>query len=333
MDILTTSPADGTVSLPLETIVSITFDEEVDSDSILNGAFVVTSSASKLVLEGPALEDFTPGAPHNFLSSDVYTGFVEGTISTSDNLTFTFTPTSPLTPNTSFKVLVGTKALTRTIGDVTEGAGNTGTGSIVLTGPYTGDADSITITITTAGALGTARFTYRRASTGIASSPITTDRLIELEDGLFIGFRTGAYEVNDVFDFDVFEGLPLAGIYSFSFSTGASSYIEVPEEIPSVQIEKREIDGFIRIDNIPSVNSGTLALVSITPSQGASNVPLGFSTITLTFNKDLDPASLDDAFIEVLMESLPLDETQQSSLPLNIIPTVSGKNLILRFQG
>ena len=332
MDIQTTSPVADADSLPLETEITITFDVEIDPDSIKNGAFVVSSSASKLVLEGPALEDFTPSGPHNFLSSDVYSGLVEGEITTEDNITFTFTPSSPLTPNASFRVLLGTKILSKTIGAVVEGA-NTGTGSISLLGPYTGDADTITITVTTAGVLGAARFTYERASSGIPSSAITTDRLVEIEDGLFIIFKPGTYEADDSFEFEVFEGTPLSDIYSFSFSTGAASYVEVSEDLPSVQIERRTIDGLIRIDNIPSVNNGTLALVSITPAQGASNVPLGFSTITLTFNKELDESSITDAFIEVLMETLPLDETQQSSVPLHVVPTVSGKNLILRFQG
>jgi hypothetical protein len=81
------------------------------------------------------------------------------------------------------------------------------------------------------------------------------------------------------------------------------------------------------------VDSGTLALVSIVPSDRASNVPLGFETITLTFNKDIDPDSVSDAFIEVLMENLPLDETEQMSVPMFVSATVSGKKLILRFQG
>jgi hypothetical protein len=332
MIITATEPAHDSEGIPLESTVSVTFDEEVDYDSIASGAFVVISSASKLIVEGPALEDMTPQGPHNFLDSPVYDGFVAGRITTEDNLTFTFTPDSPLSPNTTFRILLGTKVLTTTVGEIIPGA-NTGTGDFSLTGPYKGDADGFTITIVDAGVLGTARFTYKRDSSGLPSSPITTGRSIELEDGLIISFKPGVYEEDDTFTFEVFEGTPLASIYTFSFSTGAASYVEVPEELPSIQIEKREVDGLLRIDNIPSVNSGTLALVSVVPSDRASNVPLGFSTITLTFNKPLDPDSISEAFIQVLMESLPLDETEQTSIPLNVAATVSGKQLILRFQG
>ena len=334
MEISATSPEHNDEGLPLATTISVTFDEEVDPDSIIDsGAFIITASTSKLVVEGPGLENLTPTPPHDYLSSDVFTGIVEGTISTEDNLTFLFTPKLALLPNATYKAILGTKILSKTIGEIVPGGGNTSTGSFTLKGPYIGDADVFTITVRSTGALGVAQFSYRKDSTGIESSVMVTDRLIELEDGLFICFRPGNFVLNDTFTFNVLEGTALEALYSFSFYTGASSYIEVSDQIPSFRIDQREIEGFKRIDNIPSSDSGSLALVSIVPSQNASNVPLGFETITLTFNKDLDPDSVSDTFVELLMENLPLDETEQMSVPLNITKTVSGKKLILRFQG
>lgn len=332
MEIESVSPANNATGLPLQTVVSVTFDEEVDLDSIVNGAFVVTSSAKQLVVEGPGSEDFRFPVEKDLLASNTYTGFVDGTITTDDNLTFLFTPSKDLLPNTTLKVYIGTKTVTKTVGPINSSSAE-GTGSIELLGPYTGDDDSFELEITTPGVLGTARFTYRRASSGITSSPLTTDRLVELEDGLFVIFKAGEYLEGDIFSFDVFEGTPLSDIYTWTFSTGAASYVEVSDQIPSVHIERREVQGIVRIDSSSASDVGQLSLLSVTPADEASNVPLGFNSIILTFNKDLDPDSLSDALIEVLMESLPLDETITASNKLRVIPIVSGNKLTLRFQG
>lgn len=333
MEISATSPEHEDEGRPLNTVISVTFDEEVDPDSIKTGAFIVTTSTSKLVVQGPSFENLTPEPPHDYLASDVFTGILEGKITTEDNLTFVFTPNSPLFPNATYKAILGTKILSKTIGEIVPGEGNTSTGDIALKGPYTGEEDTFVITIRSSGLLGVSTFSYHKTSGGIESSVLVTDRMVELEDGVFVIFKAGNFVLNDTFSFEVFEGTPLEEIYSFSFYTGAPSYVEVNDEIPSFKIAQREVDGFRRIDNVPSVDSSTFSLVSIVPSDRASNVALGFETITLTFNKDIDPDSISDAFIEVLMESLPLDETEQMSVPMFVSKTVSGKKLILRFQG
>jgi hypothetical protein len=334
MEILATSPENEDEGRPLNTTVSVTFDEEADPDSVISsGNFIVTTSTSKLVVEGPGMENLTPQPPYNILDSDVFSGIVEGEISSEDNLTFTFTPTSPLNPNATYKVILGTKIKSKTIGELVLGDENTSTGTFTIKGPYTGEDDEFVVTIRSTGALGAATFSYHKTSGGVESSVLVTDRSIELEDGVFLSFRPGTFQLNDTFSFEVFEGTALEEIYSFTFFTGSPSYVEVNSEIPSFKIEQKEIQGFRRIDNVPSVDSESLALVSITPSDRASNVALGFETITLTFNKDIDPDSISDAFIEVLMENLPLDETEQMSVPMLMSATVSGKKLILRFQG
>lgn len=334
MEIVTTTPANNAEGQPLETQISVTFDEEVDQDSIINtGAFIVICSASKLVVEGPGFENLTPDPPHDYLSSNTYTGIVLGDITTEDGLTFHFAPQSPLQPNATYKVICGTKIVTKTIAEVVPADGNTSTGTFATKGPYTGDEDTFVITIRSTGALGVAQFSYHKTSSGIESSVFVTDRSIELEQGIHLSFKSGNFVEGDTFSFDVFEGTPLEDINTFTFATGSSTYIEVNDEIPSFRIAQREVEGFTRIDNTPSVDSGSLALVSIVPSDMSSNVPLGFETITLTFNKDIDPDSVSDAFVEILMENLPLDETEQLSIPLRVTRTVNGKKLILRFQG
>ena len=334
MIITTTTPADAATGQPLETVVSITFDEDVDPDSVIDsGAFVVTGSTSKLVIEGPGLESFSPDDRTNYLASDVFTGVVEGKVATTDNRTFTFTPKSPLQPNSSYKVLIGTRVVSKTIGTPVPDVENAGTGTIALKGPYTGADDSFLVTINSTGPLGTATFSYRKITTGLDSETIPTDRLIELESGIFILFKSGTYVEGDSFSFDVFAPVPLDEINSFTFFTGSETLVKVSEDTTSYQIKIREIEGVKRIDGVASVDSAEFSLLSITPEDGASNLPLGIGGIVLEFNKDIDPDSVTNAFIEVLMENLPLDETEQMSVGLHITPLVSGKTLTLRFTG
>jgi hypothetical protein len=330
-----TTPDNGDVGIPLEQTISVVFDEEVDLDTILTaGNFVVVSSADKLTSRGPGFEDWSP-TDDDLLDSQVFTGFIEGEITTSDSLTFVFTPTVDLEPNKTYRVILGTKLTSRTINAIAPDGGNTSTGSFTTVGPYTGaaDPDTWTIDIASGGLLGTATFTYTRTSTGLTSEAIPTDRSVELEDGVFLNFTAGTFVVADQWVFVSQPGTALAAITEFSFATGSSSHVEVSEDTPSLRIQEREVEGILRIDQVPAVDSSTLALVSIEPDVQDSNVPTSRRTIILTFNKPIDAASLTTATIEVLMESLPLDESQRTSTALRVTPTVSGSTLTLTFTG
>ena len=332
MDIISSSPSNGELSLPLGTQITVTFDEEVDPDSLIDsGAFVVKTTTSKLVIEGPGMETFS-APPYNYLTSDLYSGIVPGTISTSDNLTFTFSPASLLDPNATIEILLGTRIRTKTLGEIVPGGGNAGTGQFLLKGPYIGDDDQFTITVRGSGALGAATFSYRRDSSGVESETIVTDRLIELDDGVFVLFRPGAYVLGDTYTFEVYSSTTLDNIYSFSFSTGSPTYTEVSEDRPSVQLINRTVEGDRHVNEVLSGEEEPLTLLRCTPSLEASNVPIGFNTIVLTFNKPIDPDSISNATIKVIQESLPMDE-DESSYPLLVSVTANDNKLILKFRG
>lgn len=333
MLILDTTPNNAAEGVALEATISVVFDEEIDVDSIIsNGTFVVITSAQKLASQGPGFEDWIP-IGEDLLASPNFMGLVSGTIVTEDNLTFTFTPTTELTPDTVYRVIIGTGVVSRTIGDVEPAVGNTSTGSVVPKGPYTDNInDTFNIEIIEGGALGTATFRYTRQSDGVPSPVTVTDRLVEFEDGVSVRFLAGNYVAGDEWDFDVTVGVPLDAATEFSFTTGGSSHVQVIEETPSVHLSHRVVSGILRIDDAPSVD-GALSLISIDPPDGATNVPLSRRRITLTFNKDLDPDSLTDAVINVIMQSLPMDETAQTSYRIRVTPTVDGPRLILTFSG
>lgn len=333
MIILDTTPNNGAEGVALEQVISVVFDEAIDIDSATAGNIVLASSATKVTSRGPGFEDFIP-LEEDLLNSYVFTGVVSSTITSEDNLTFIITPDSPLEPDKLYRLIISTNLLTRTIGSITASVGNTSTGSFELSGPYTGlIADTFTIEVATAGALGAASFTYTRASDGLTSDPIITDRRVELEDGVFIKFKAGTFVEGDSWTFTTALGESLDSIYEFSFTTGGSTHTQVSESTPSVRIERREVEGMNRVDGAPAVDSGTLALVSILPENQATNIPLSSRRIILEFSKEIDPASLDAATISVIMENLPLDEQEQYSTKLRVSAEVSGKQLILTFNG
>lgn len=333
MVILDTTPDNGAEGIALEQVVSVVFDQEVDLDSATAGNIVLASSASKVTSRGPGFEDFIP-LEGDLLDSYTFTGVVASTIATDDNLTFTLTPDSPLEADKLYRLIVSTDLLTRTISEVVADGGNTSTGSFELSGPYTGPAaDTFTIEIATTGVLGVGTFTYTRASDGLVSDAIITDRRVELEDGVFIEFKAGSFVEADSWTFTTTPGESLDSIYEFSFTTGGSTHVQVSEDTPSIRIERREVEGINRIDGAPAVDSGSLALVSILPQNQSTNIPLSNRTIVLEFSKEIDPASLDAVTIDVIMENLPLDEQEQYSTKLRVNAEVSGKKLILTFNG
>lgn len=334
MLVLDTTPNNEAEGVALAATIDVVFDEAIDPDSVIqNGSFVVVTNAIKVATRGPGFEDLSP-SDEDLLESPQFFGFVKGAVATEDNLTFTFTPTADLLPNSQYRVLLGTKIVSRTIGDVEEADGNTSTGSFVTRGPYTGDIDdTFTVEVLGGGTLGIATFRYTRTSDGLPSDTMTTDRLVELEEGVFLRFLAGTFVLGDIWTFEVVVGVPLDAPVEFSFTTGADSHVQVIEEVPSVFIVKREVEGLIRIDDVPSRDGGSLALLSTDPEHQATNQRLGRRQIILTFNKDIDPDSLDDAIIQVIMQSLPMDEALQVSYPIRVTPSVLDNKLILTFTG
>lgn len=334
MEILSTTPTNDTDGTALETTIQIEFDEEVDPATILeDGGVVVSTSSSKLFVQGPSLEQLYD-SNEDYLSSRSFTGIVEGAFTTADNITFVFTPTHTLEPNKLYTTLVSTDVVTRTIGDITADPGNTSTGIFTLSGPYTDNqADSVTVEVVDGGDLGTATFKYKYNSVGVWSSAAPTDRTVSLLDGVDIHFKTGTFVAGDTWTFDLTEGIPLGSIYKFSFTTGPETYEEVSADTPSYDIQVSEVEGHRRIDGVSTVDSADFAVLEMVPEHRDTNLALSHSTITITFNKDIDASSLDNATIQAIMENLPMDEALQQSVNLPITTSVSGNTLTIKFTG
>ena len=324
------SPANNSTGVALGETLSITFDVDMDIASLLKaGNIAVTSSEPKVIFGGPRSRDFSADSKEDFLLDGSSILFIEGSLSTEDNRTFKFTPAAPLSPNVKHKVLVSSNVVTRTLSDITPGAGNAGTGEMLVSGPFTGaDDKQLEITIASAGALGTATFTVSEDG-GDPSDPIVTDRRIPYDNGIELAFKAGNYEVGDSFVFNATVGEELGSIYSFSFTTGESSYVEPSEVVEAFQIQERDLEGLRRIDGVQSSDLAPLSLLESSPGNEFIEIDSRTRVIKLTFSKDIDPGSISDAFIEVLMESLPFDMTQES-LKVPVTPTVDGRTLTLK---
>lgn len=334
MNITSTSPSPDETGILQNAVVEVTFDEVIDLDSIIDsGNFFITTSAQKVVALGAGVKMYDVGES-NFdpLASDQFTGFVEGSVTTTDSLTFTFRPDSIFTPNTEYRVIVSDGVVTPTLSDVTPGVGNTGTGDMDVKGPYTGTlSDTYTITITGAGRVGEATFRWSNAESGL-SSQYVLERSVLIDNGLTLEFKEGDYELADSWSFDTTEGVSLGGHYTFTFTTGQSELQSVPVEEESIGLVSRVVDGLRRVEGVVQP-SEEMRVISITPEDLESNIPLG-RPILIEFDKEIDPASLTTATIKVVMETLPVSYEEPVSVELYVQATLFDTHTLqLRFVG
>lgn len=326
-------PADGTDSLPLETVFSITFSQEMDRESVIsNGHVVVTGSASKVVIAGPDSMNFSGDVGQDFLASRKMSGPTDGVITTSDGLTFKFTPSSPLEPNSEYKVLVSRGVTSRTIGDITAVKDPATTGKVRIGGSYTGEQnDTVTVTIVTTGALGVSTYSAELGDGTVISSG-ATDRKITALNGIRLEFDAGTYTQGDTYAADLTAPETLAGIYAASFSTGDPTYVKVPDVEESFELLDHVVLGEERVSSILVGPNAPLMVTSISPIDETVGLSLNTRSIVVKFNKDIDPASITDSSVTLLMESLPTNVSEQTSVPLDLTTEVSGNTLTINFN-
>jgi len=336
----TITPTSGATGVALGQNVIVVFDTAVDKDSVTKGHFIITQSANVVAPTGPGLfDELLTGklVTTNLLTTPTFTGTVAGTITWSaDFLTFTLDPTELLSANQVYTVLLSDEIVSQTLTDPIAGGGNTGTGTMNVVGPYTGTwvADTYTITITTGGTLTNAVFKWSKASEGIDHTGIVVDRSIDIEDnGLVLKFGAGVYDLNDTFTFDATEGIPLNAITQFTFTTGSPTMVTPSTQAQSNEVILEEVGGITQLTSTPTPASVGFKVLSIDPALRATDLDLTQKLITITFNKDLDAATIDNDSVEVLLETLPADHNARMSEPLSKKLTVSGPTLTISLDG
>lgn len=180
---------------------------------------------------------------------------------------------------------------------------------LVVKGIYTGDADAfLNIKITTAGLGSEARYKWWFSN---EPEPIGADattryrsnrcvgRWRGLDLGLQVRFTGGEFVEDELFQVNLYQQVLLDESNYWSFTTGDGSVYTTPEIVSESPLEMGGV--------IPPVGeaAGDAALdafrvVSIEPYDGAVNLSLNTERIVVTFNKNINPATVTQDTVKLL---------------------------------
>lgn len=326
-NILDVFPAPDSLGIPIGDSVTVTFDQEMDEDSINSGTFVLITPSTNVVF-GAELNPFEePGLNEDdILNAPYKNAYVECTISFSrvnisggvvadtevdytgaGNLWQTvgiLTPNQPLQPNVQYSVLVAgdedptnqfdSGVRTRTVFDA-QPVSVTGNGTVIFSGGYTGDNNrTYVLEIIGAGATGVATYEWWNAIDPLTTyEGVTTTGLRELENGLCVSFgHDGTFAVGDKWQVVCVPFISLPNTYKWSFNTGSGSVIE-----PS---STHSASGIAELG--ASVAPETFEVIEITPASGEYGVEISTDPYTgesividFTSGDTLDTTTLVDA--------------------------------------
>lgn len=214
------------------------------------------------------------------------------------------TPSQPLAPDADYKVYVvgnaesGTSRgiSSRTVFDIDASSATSTTAGIAITGGYTGSADDqILVKITTAGDIGTAKYKWWYSSAGEPSATtgkLTSRRYRRLEDGVQIRFTGSAFVLDDQYTANVYGTDYLASSYTFNFSTGSGSIVEVPSTAST---------SIIGTESALTSAATALTVVSMSPEDGAVHQSSKNSReIKVKFSGALNSTTVTDGAVTVL---------------------------------
>lgn len=194
----------------------------------------------------------------------------------------------------------------RSVLDAKADAGNSGSGVINTKGFYYNASqatDTINIEITRSGNQNTARYDWWYSSdapTVYNNQASFVDK--EIDTDLFLSFD-GDFEDGDIYTINVGNQDSLASTYKLSFSTGSDQIVDLNTEHSSSPI---------------GVSTSTsFEVVSVTPSNGASHLPLGTGQVIVKFSKDIDPATFD--FGSISLTRYHVDGSEKVNVPFSYI--------------
>jgi len=335
-NIIGVSPAPEAQGIPIGDQLRITFDQEMDLDSLNTGTVVLTGPDEAPVF-GPI--DVTPFDSPGFedediLSSPYFKGYVKGTITysrvdasggivddsvvdlTGDGTLWRtvalFTPDTPLKPNVQYTAIIlgdeapdddfDTGVKTRTVFDP-EFTGS-GSGRLTFSGGYTGTTDtSFVVEITVGGPTGTAEYIWWDSNDPLTTyTGITTTGERELDDGVYITCDPdGTFTTGDKFEAVVIPAITLPNNYRWSFFTGSGSVLTPPSEQSTTGIES------ITTNVLGDTAVASFSVSSISPVDRKYGVAISTSLyvgeiITITFSAAVDATTLAGTAIDVRSE-------------------------------
>lgn len=269
LNVLTVTPSNNSINIPIDNNIVITFDSNVDPFSILNGITLYTENQG--LWSGPdlALLDTKYRDVLDF-STDYVTFPVTYTVT---NNTVTLTPTIPLLPNKEYFVSIfpGNNAerfvSTVTVQEPEYTRDGTSTGTVNITSSYTGTTNG-TYLLTFTGARS---FSASFGATYLDDYSFTTNNEVINLGNIKISF-TGTFDSGDVIEIDVVQACGLSSIVKTSFITSSlTTTVPVSDKLKELVLDS---DLYI-VQTIPqnlSINNAKC------------------NPITIKFNKNIDPS-------------------------------------------
>lgn len=358
-NIVSVYPANGASGIAIGDSVTVTFDQEMDEDSINTGTFVLTGPDQGVFFGGEMNPFEEPGLnAEDILDSPYFPGFVQCSVSFSRvdasgatvldsevdydgdgtlwRTVATLTPNAVLAPNKDYQALLAgdedtTNAFdsgvrTRTVFDA-EPIVLTGTGIIYGGGGFTGStAITYVVEITSGGATGSATYSWWRLSDPFTVyTGITVTGKRELENGVYITCDPdGTFVTGDQWTIKCVPFLALAASYRWSFSSGSGSII-IPPSTSSVS----------GIDTLTSSVAGTtgvstFSVSEVDPAGGEYGIAISSDiytgeriTITFTDTTPTDAATIVDNVAVRAEPAIGIDSINQITYTEELDFTVS----------
>jgi len=335
--IVSISPFSNSVGIPTNTKITVTFDQEIDSQRLLNGGILLEGPESSKAIGAGLLSLSPPQTDENdFLSSPGFDGLVpirlelrrvdssgnpvsyydygdtSGT-GTRYRTQVVITPKIPLAALTQYTIyIIGDENLTdsyefglstRTVFDPIKGP-NLGDGDIDFFGGFTGTSRKrFFVEIITSGGVGVSTFEWWTSQDPTHRSAISSSNYILLEDEVRARFYTGkSYVDGDVFS--VWCDVPefMDGSYRSSFTT--SSYEAETFPSPSTMLGG---------SSFTSSSLTGFSVLSTHPANRSALISLSTVAITVIFSADLDSTSITDSRVVVTTSSV--DGSEDGSIP------------------
>lgn len=317
-------PSNRSTAVPVGANIEITFSTGIDVSTIKN--FVVVYGRDNDFISGPETATFIKnGSQPDFLKSPGFKGIVQCDHnavyldSNGDEVSpellsrideengpyihkLIISPKTILAPTVDYTVYIigedeeGTKkgVSSRTVYDVNYNSATSTDAVVFVYGGYTGTLDDvITIKITEAGNIGTAKYKWWYSDTENESEArtgnVTSRRFRRLEDGVQIRFSGSNFIKDDIYTIECKAPELLANSFSFTFSTSSTQITEVPETTSTTVI------GTL---NNPIV--GYLQVVESNPPDGGTNLKFASKTIVIEFDAELDPSTVTQDTVTLL---------------------------------
>jgi len=308
-------PSNGASGIAIGDSVTVTFNQEMDEDSINTGTFILTGPDQGVFFGGELNPFEEPGLnAADILDSPYFPGFVQceitfsrvdasgGTVLDSavdydgDGTLWytvaTLTPSAPLAPNKEYQALIAgdedtsnafnSGVRTRTVFDP-EATVSVGDGVIYSGGGYTG-ATSVqyVVEITSGGQTGSATYSWWRLTDPFTVyTGITVTGKRELENGVYITCDPdGTFVTGDQWTIVCVPFVSLPNSYRWSFTSGSGSIL-IPPSTSSAS----------GIDTLTSFVSGSstvsaFSVSEVTPEGGQYGLALSTVTITIVCTDD-----------------------------------------------